>query len=376
MLEQENIKISKLNKIKLLGINPYPSKIIKINYNIKQILKYKNKIIINNKPVYIAGRIFNIRNIGKSSFIDIKDYTNKKIQLYYNIKNLNKKYIYKKYYIDLFKKYLDVGDIIWIKGHLFLTKVKEYTILINKIILLTKCIYPIPNIKIKNGKLFSKFTNLEKRYRMRYLDLILNEDTKNIFLIRSSIIKYIREYLNKFNYIEVDTPILQNIPGGAYAKPFKTYHNKFKKKIYLRISNELYLKKLIVGGFKGVYEFSRNFRNESIDKLHNPEFTILELYVPYKNYLWMMKFLQKLLIYISKKTFKTTILKFNKINIDFKQKIRSIKFFDIINKYTNLNINENTSLQTLINFCKIKNIHINKIKKDKIVDNIFNVFCK
>ncbi|WGH25465.1 MAG: lysine--tRNA ligase [Candidatus Shikimatogenerans bostrichidophilus] len=374
MFEQEYIRKKKIKKIKLLGIDPYPSKIIKINYSIKKILKNKQNIINKNKILYLSGRIFNIRNMGISTFVDIKDYSEKKIQLYYNINKLNKKYRENNFYIFLFKKYLDIGDIIWIKGNLFITKVKEYTILIKKIVLLSKCIYPIPNVKQKNKKIYYKFKDKEKRYRMRYLDLIVNEKSKKNFIIRSLIINYIRKFLNKFNYIEVDTPILQNIPGGAYAKPFITYHNKFKKKLYLRISNELYLKKLIVGGFKGVYEFSKNFRNESIDKIHNPEFTILEFYVPYKNYVWMMNFLQKLLIYICKKTFNKTKIKINNINIDFKKKIKKIKLFNIINKYSKLNINENTSINTLREISK--KLKLNVDKKEKIIDNIFNIYCK
>ncbi|BDT61639.1 MAG: lysine--tRNA ligase [Flavobacteriales endosymbiont of Rhyzopertha dominica] len=370
---QEINRIKKLKKIKLLGINPYPSKIYKINYNIKKILNNKNFLINNNKILIITGRIINIRNMKNSSFIDIKDYSDYIIQLYYNINNLNIKYKNNKYYINLFKKYLDIGDIIYVKGKLFLTKVKEYTILINKIILLSKSIYPIPNIKIKNNKIYYKFKNKEKRYRMRYIDLIINNNIKKNFIIRTLIINYIRKFLNKINLIEVDTPILQNIPGGANAKPFITYHNKFKKYYYLRISNELFLKKLIVGGFKGVYEFSRNFRNESIDKIHNPEFTILEFYIPYKNYIWMMKFIKKLFNYIYKK-----ILKINNINIiNFTNKFKKIKFFNFINKYINFKINENTSKKKLIKLSNILNIKINKnYNKDKIIDNIFNLLCK
>ncbi|WGH26143.1 MAG: lysine--tRNA ligase [Candidatus Shikimatogenerans bostrichidophilus] len=378
MYEQEKIRKKKLIKIKLLGINPYPSKIYKTNYNIKKILINKKKIIKNNINLSINGRILSIRNMSKSSFIDIKDYTDNKIQLFYNIKNINKKLINKEYYILLFKKYLDIGDIIWINGKLFLTKVKEYTILINKIKLLSKCIYPIPNIKIKKNKIYKKFKNKEKRYRMRYIDLLLNKKVKKNFLIRSLIIKYLRNFLNKLNLIEVDTPILQNIPGGANAKPFITYHNKFKKYLYLRISNELYLKRLIVGGFKGVYEFSRNFRNESIDKNHNPEFTILEFYISYKNYIWMMKLIEKLLKYICKKTFNKYKIKINNNIIDFSKKIKKIKLFNIIKKYTNLNINENTSLKELIKKSKKLKINIkeNENTKEKIIDNIFNKYCK
>ncbi|WGH25049.1 MAG: lysine--tRNA ligase [Candidatus Shikimatogenerans bostrichidophilus] len=376
MSDQENIRKRKLKLIQSLGINPYPTNSIKINNNIKNILKNKKKLINDNKNLYIYGRIFNIRNIGKASFIDIKDYSDNKIQLYYNLNNLSTKKKNKKYFIYLFKKYLDIGDIIWIKGLLFITKMSEYTILIKNIKLLSKCLYPIPIIKKTTKKIYYQFNNIDKRYRMRYLDLILNPKIKNNFKIRFLIIKYIRNFLYKFNYIEVDTPILQKIPGGAYAKPFITYHNKFKKKIYLRISNELYLKKLIVGGFKGVFEFSRNFRNESIDKLHHPEFTILEIYIINKNYLWMMNFLQKLLIYICKKIFKTTIIKINKKIINFKKKIKIKKFYSIINKYSKLNINENTSIKTLKKICKNNKIKIKNYNKDKILDNIFNFFCK
>ncbi|MDH3004759.1 MAG: lysine--tRNA ligase, partial [Candidatus Shikimatogenerans sp. JK-2022] len=376
MLEQEKIRIEKLKKIKNLGIDPYPIKKIKINSNIKKILKNKKKIFKKKSNLYISGRIFNIRNMGKSTFLDIKDYNDNKIQLYYNIKNLSKKYLNNKYYIYLFQKYLDIGDIIWIKGNLFFTKVKELTILIKKIFLLSKCIYPIPNPKIKNNKIYYKFKNKEKRYRTRYMDILVNYKNKKNFIIRSLIINNIRNFLNKFKYIEVDTPILQNIPGGANAKPFITYHNKFKKKFFLRISNELYLKKLIVGGFKGVYEFSKNFRNESIDKFHNPEFTILEIYVPYKNLTWMIKFFKKLLKYICKKTFNKTKIKINNINVDFEKKIKQKKFFNLIQKNTKMNINENTSKKELIKICNKFNIDIKKKKKEKIIENIFNTFCK
>ncbi|WGH26676.1 MAG: lysine--tRNA ligase [Candidatus Shikimatogenerans bostrichidophilus] len=376
MYEQEKIRIKKLKRIKLLGINPYPNLKLKLNYNINLILKNKKKIIKNKKKILIAGRIFSIRNMGKSTFSDIKDYSDKKIQLFYKINNLNKKYINNEYYINLFKKYLDIGDIIFIKGKLFITKVKEYTILVNKIILLSKCIYPIPNIKIKKKKIYDKFKNQEKRYRMRYIDLIVNKNVKKNFIIRSLIINYIRKFLNKFNLLEVDTPILQNIPGGANAKPFITYHNKFKKSFYLRISNELFLKKLIVGGFKGVYEFSRNFRNESIDRKHNPEFTILEFYISYKNYKWMMNFMCKLLKYICIKTFNKYKLNINNKIIDFSKKIKKIKLFDCINNEINFNINENTRLKELIIICKKLKIDIPIKKKDKIIDNIFNKYCK
>ncbi|WGH27170.1 MAG: lysine--tRNA ligase [Candidatus Shikimatogenerans bostrichidophilus] len=376
MYEQEKIRKEKLKKIKLLGINPYPSKGYKINYNIINLLKKKKKIIKLNKKILISGRIINIRNMSKSSFIDIKDYSDKKIQLFYNINNINNKYLNNKYYIFLFKKYLDVGDIIWIKGKLFITKVKEYTILIKKIILLSKCIYPIPNIKTKNNKNYYEFKNKEKRYRMRYIDLIVNKKIKKNFILRSLIIKNIRKFLNNYNFIEVDTPILQNIPGGANAKPFITYHNKFKKKFFLRISNELYLKQLIVGGFKKIYEFSRNFRNESIDKNHNPEFTILEFYVTYKNYIWMMNFVEKLLKYICYKTFNKYKLNINNKTINFNKKIKKKKLFKIINDNTNLNINENISLKNLIKKCKKLKLNIKFKNKDKIIDNIFNNYCK
>ncbi|MDH3003741.1 MAG: lysine--tRNA ligase [Candidatus Shikimatogenerans sp. JK-2022] len=377
MYEQEKIKLKKLKKIISLNINPYPNKNYKINYNIKKILKNKKKLIINNKNLLIYGRIFNIRNMTKSSFIDIKDYNDKKIQLFYNIKNINNKYLSNEYYINLFKKYLDIGDIIWIKGKLFITKLKEYTILINKIILLSKCIYPLPNFKSKNKKNYYKFNNKEKRYRMRYIDLIINKNVKNNFKLRTIIINYIRQFLIKKKFFEVDTPILQNIPGGAKAKPFITYHNKFKKKLYLRISNELYLKKIIVGGFKKIYEFSRNFRNESIDKNHNPEFTILEIYIINKNYIWMMKFIEKLLKYIFYKTFKKYKLKINdNLIINFKKKIKKEKLFNIINKCTNLNINENTKLKNLLIKCKKLNLNIKEKNKDKIIDYLFKKYCK
>lgn len=273
MLDQEIIRINKLNFLIKNNINPYPKDNIFITDKIKNIKKY----YIYNKKIYLVGRIINIINIGKILFFIINDFKNH-IQLYLKKNNLkNKNFFFIKNNI------FDIGDIIYIYGKLFKTKTKIITINVLKIKLLCKCLKVLPFYKktIK-GKIYNKFNNIEKIYRYRYIDLLVNKINKNKFIIRYKIFKYIRKFLDKKNFIEVETPILHSIYGGAEAKPFVTY--KDKNKYYLRIANEIYLKKIIVGGFNRIYEFSKNFRNESIDKTHNPEFTMLELYITYKNY--------------------------------------------------------------------------------------------
>src|SRR6266550_3373006 len=284
---QENILKNKIDQLKVLGVEPYPAIIPQENTSAKEIFENFE----NGRKVCLYGRIMSIRIMGKAAFAEIKDYSGR-VQIYItrhvisiNIKkNINA-------YNFLFKKLLDIGDILSIEGFLFKTKVGKITVYVESFSLLSKSLRTLPQVKTDDkGIVHDAFFSIEQRYRMRYVDLIVNDNVKDIFVKRSKIIQFIRQYLNKFDYIEVETPILQPIPGGALARPFITYHNTLNTPIYLRISNELYLKKLIVGGFKGVYEFAKDFRNEGIDKTHNPEFTLLELYVAYKDYHWMMNF--------------------------------------------------------------------------------------
>lgn len=362
-LDQEIIRINKLDKLKKLGINPYPSETYKITHTTKEILQqYKL-----NTNVSIAGRVTRINIIGKSCFIAIQDHVSK-IQAYCKKNETND---------IIFDKLIDIGDIIGIEGYLFKTKVQEITIYINKIKLLSKAIKPIPVTKIdKIGNIYDKFKNTESRFRKRYLDLIVNHEIKNVFIQRSKIISYIRYCLDQKNYIEVETPILQPLAGGATAKPFITYHNTLNRKLYLRIANELYLKRLIIGGFKGVYELSKNFRNEGMDKNHNPEFTMLELYVSYKDYLWMMIFIEKLIKKIYNNIIKDKILiNENNIKIDFKKKFRKITLIDSIKEHTNYDIT-NMNINQLIEISQKMKLEIKSENKNKIIDNIFTQKCE
>ncbi|MGX7591222.1 lysine--tRNA ligase [Candidatus Karelsulcia muelleri] len=362
--DQNLIRIKKLKKLNQININPYPSEEYPINSNSKQIINnYKN-----NKKVIVAGRIIRIRIMGKASFIEIKDKEGF-IQIYISINNF---YTEKNIYHLFLKKLLDIGDIIWVKGYLFKTKKNKISVYAKQINLLSKCLHTLPNVKKdKSGNTFDSFSNNEKRHRMKYVDLIVNDEIKNVFLTRIKIISFIRNYLNKRNYLEVETPILQAIPGGAIARPFITYHNTLKSTFYLRISNELYLKKLLVGGLEKVYEFSRNFRNEGIDKTHNPEFTILELYVAYKDYYWMMKFTSKF--------FQNIVLNFSKVgkqSLHFISQFKQITFFEAIKIYTGFDL-RNLIEKELRKICKEINVKIdNKMKKGQLLDQIFSQKCE
>lgn len=369
--DQEIIRRNKLEKLKNLGINPYPSKLYKINININNIYKK----YIDNYWVSIAGRIMRIRIIGKSSFIELKDHTGI-IQLYINQKyilNDEKKIIYN----EIFKKLIDIGDIIGICGNLFKTKKGEITVRITNFKLLCKSLRPLPQVKIdQEGNIYDNFSDKEKKYRMRYIDLIVNDSTKKVFLIRSKTIQYIRELLNNDEYLEVETPILQIIPGGAIAKPFITHHNTMNTLLYLRISNELYLKRLIVGGFNGVYEFSKDFRNEGMDRIHNPEFTILELYVAYKDYYWMMDFTENLIKKICLKIKGTTRFIVNNKYINFDTPYKRITIFNSIKKYTGFDLSK-MNKNEIRDVCIKLNINYEmNYNKEKLIDYIFSEKCE
>ncbi|XCC45320.1 MAG: lysine--tRNA ligase [Candidatus Shikimatogenerans sp. Ttur] len=369
MLDQELIRLNKLKFLKKKGVLLYPFKTLYITDNLKNIKKKKIK-----KKIFVVGRIFNIIKIGKIFFFIIKDFYSN-IQLYIKKKNL-KKFSYFLIYNNL----LDIGDIIYVIGKLFITKKKILTIKVIKIKLLCKSLKVLPQIKInKIGKVFNKFSNVEKIYRYRYIDLIVNNKSKKKFLKRFKISYIIRNFLNKKKFIEVETPILHPIYGGADAKPFMTYHNKIKNKLYLRIANEIYLKKLIVGGFDKIYEFSKNFRNEGVDKLHNPEFSMLELYISYKDYFWMMKFCEKMLYYICKKIYNKNYIKYGKNIIYFNKPFKKISLYKIIDKTLNIINIKKYSLKKLLKLLKKLNIKINKkkkINKNIILLKIFEKKCQ
>ena len=282
--EQEIIRREKLEEIRKLGINPYPAEQFIVNFYATDL----DKKYEEGKKVSLAGRLMSRRIQGSASFAELQDSTGR-IQIYFNRDEICKGDD-KSQYNEVYKKLLDIGDIIGIEGKLFTTKVGQETVQVSSFTILNKSLRPLPLPKIDGeGNIYDAFNDSELRYRQRYVDLIVNPNVKNTFIKRSKITSIIREFLTEKGYLEVETPILQPIPGGAAARPFVTHHNALNTKLYLRIANELYLKRLIVGGFEGVFEFAKDFRNEGMDRTHNPEFTVMELYVAYKDYFWMME---------------------------------------------------------------------------------------
>ncbi|XMD33219.1 MAG: lysine--tRNA ligase [Candidatus Karelsulcia muelleri] len=367
--DQEIRRRKKLDVIIKIGINPYPSE----EYNVNATSKYVIKYYEYGKNVIISGRIIRMRKMGKASFIEIKD-NHGLIQIYLKRDSISE---FKTKYDFFLKKLLDIGDIIGIKGFLFKTKSNKITVHAVDIKLLSKCLRVLPNVKKdETGKVHDSFEESEQRYRMRYLDLIVNDKTKKLFIKRTKIIQYIRNYLNNKGYLEVETPVLQSITGGAIARPFITHHNALNIPLYLRISNELFLKKLIVGGLESVYEFSRNFRNEGIDKNHNPEFTILELYVSYKDYFWMMNFIEKLLEYLCIKLYNKKLLKINNKLISFKTPFKKITILDSIKENTGFDLS-GLNEKNIINICKKLQLKIDKnMGKAKLIEQIFSEKCE
>ncbi|MGK0309162.1 MAG: lysyl-tRNA synthetase class 2, partial [Urechidicola sp.] len=288
--EQEIVRREKLTKLRELGINPYPANLYPVDQNSKQI----KENFTEDKQVVIAGRLMSRRIQGKASFAELQD-SEGKIQVYFNRDEIctgEDKALYN----NVYKKLLDIGDFIGIEGTLFTTQVGEKSVKVKNFTLLSKALKPLPLPKIDaDGNVFDGFTDAEMRYRQRYADLVVNPHVKEVFIKRNKLFTAMRDFFNESGYMEVETPVLQPIPGGAAARPFMTHHNSLDIPLYMRIANELYLKRLIVGGFEGVYEFSKNFRNEGMDRTHNPEFTAMEIYVAYKDYNWMMEFAEKLL---------------------------------------------------------------------------------
>ena len=369
--EQELVRRDKLKKIRDLGIDPYPAELFPVSDYSSEI---KNNFIIDKKVV-ISGRLMSRRIQGNASFAELQD-SKGKIQLYFNRDEIcpgQDKVMYN----ELYKKLLDIGDIIGVEGNLFETKVGEKTVLVKNFKLLSKSLRPLPLPKEDSeGNLYDEFNDPELRYRQRYVDLIVNSDVKETFIKRTQITNSIREFLNKREYLEVETPILQPIPGGATARPFLTHHNALNIPLYLRIANELYLKRLIVGGFDGVYEFAKDFRNEGMDRTHNPEFTILELYVSYKDYNWMMKMTEQLLEKVSIDSTGDTKVKIGNNDVDFKAPYERISIYEAIKKFTGIDISEMEE-SMLRKTAKDLNVEIDdSMGKGKIIDSIFGDKCE
>ena len=369
--EQEKVRREKLKKIIALGINPYPPELFPVSH-LSTVIKEDFK---SGKKVSLAGRIMSRRIQGKASFAELQD-SEGKIQLYFNRDEICKSED-KSLYNEVYKKLLDIGDIIGVSGILFKTQVGEKTVQVEDFKILSKSIRPIPIPKTdSDGNIYDEFKDPELRYRQRYVDLILNPDVKKTFIKRTKITNSIREFFNTKGYLEVETPVLQPIPGGAQARPFITHHNALDIPLYLRIANELYLKRLIVGGMDGVYEFSKDFRNEGMDRSHNPEFTVMELYVAYKDYFWMMETTEKLLEKICNDVNNSSKVIFSNEEIDFKPPYPRVSIYDAIKKYTNFDI----SRMDIIELRKTaKNLGVeidNSMGKGKIIDAIFGDKCE
>lgn len=367
--EQEIQRRKALEELRQQGIDPYPAELFETNVTA---LEIQEKFPEDNglfQDVQIAGRIMQRRIMGAASFTEIQDATGR-IQLYFKRDELCPEED-KSLYNIVFKRLLDIGDIIGVKGFVFITKMGEITIHVKEFKLLSKSLKVLPIVKEKDEKIYDAFSDPELRYRQRYLDLIVNPQVKTIFRQRTQLTNAMRDYLNEKGYLEVETPVLQPLYGGAAAKPFKTYHNTLEMTLYLRIANELYLKRLIVGGFEGVYEFSKDFRNEGMSRFHNPEFTQMELYVAYKDYYWMMDLVEEMVESIALKLHGSTLVKVGEHEIDFKRPWKRLTMFESIREYTTIDIS-NMDESELVKVAKELNVEVDpSMGKGKLIDEIF-----
>lgn len=370
--EQELIRFNKLKQIRNLSINPFPSEEFNINCKSTDILSNFNNF--EKKNVKLAGRLMSKRVMGGASFCELQDCYGK-IQLYIKRDSICKNNDNTLYEI-VFKKLIDLGDIIGIEGYVFKTKVGEISIHVEFLKLLSKALKPLPCVKDDGKEVHFQFTNKEQIYRHRYLDLILNKESREVFIKRSKIVNSIRNYFNDYGFLEVETPILQPLYGGASARPFTTHHNKLDQKLYLRISNELYLKRLIIGGFDGVYEFSKDFRNEGMDRFHNPEFTQVELYIPYKDYKWMINFTENLLNKLTLEVCGSNSIKVGDNVINFEKPFKKFTMFEIIEHFTGIDIS-NMDEEELRKTAKELGVYIEpNLGYGKIIDKIFGEKCE
>lgn len=369
--EQEIIRREKLGRLRELGINPYPANLFPVSHTSKQV----KDTFEEGKKVVVAGRVMSTRIQGKASFASLQD-SEGRIQIYVNRDELcpgEDKTLYN----EVFKKLVDLGDFIGVEGTLFTTQVGEKSILVTNFTMLSKTLRPLPLPKIDaEGNLHDGFTDPELRYRQRYVDLVVNPQVKEVFVKRTKLFNAMRNFFNTAGYMEVETPVLQSIPGGAAARPFITHHNSLDIPLYMRIANELYLKRLIVGGFDGVYEFSKNFRNEGMDRTHNPEFTAMEIYVAYKDYNWMMEFTENLLEHCAVAVNGTPETTFGEHKVSFKAPYARVTMTDAIKKYTGFDISGKTEKE-IFEAAKSMGIAVDEtMGKGKLIDEIFGEKCE
>ena len=372
--EQEQVRRNALKELMELGINPYPAHAFPVDTSAAQILEGYDPEKGNFQKVTLAGRIMSRRIMGAASFMVLQDHTGR-IQIYVKRDEICPEED-KTLYNTVFKKLMDIGDIVGVTGYAFITKTGEISVHAQELTLLSKSLRVLPIVKEKEDQVYDAFTDPEQRYRMRYVDLIVNPHVRETFVQRTRMVNAMRDFFNSFGYLEVETPILQPIPGGANARPFKTHHNALDIPLYLRIANELYLKKLIVGGYPGVYEFSKDFRNEGMDRTHNPEFTVLEIYVAYKDYFWMMDFVEQLVEKVALTLHGTTKVPLGDKIIDWKRPYRRISMIDAIQQYAGVDVS-GMDEETLRQTCATLKVPTTPaMGKGKLIDALFGEYCE
>jgi len=372
--EQEVIRRNSLAKLRELGVEPYPAEEFPVNAKALEVKTDFDPEKGNFQEVALAGRIMSRRIMGKASFAELQDDTGR-IQIYINRDEICEGED-KTLYNEVFKKLMDIGDFIGIKGFAFTTQVGEKSVHVKELVLLSKSLRPLPIVKEKDGQVYDAFTDPEMRYRQRYVDLVVNPQVKDVFIKRTKIVNTMRQMFNECGYLEVETPILQSIPGGAAARPFITHHNSLNIPLYLRIANELYLKRLIVGGFEGVYEFAKDFRNEGMDRTHNPEFTAMEIYVAYKDYKWMMNFTEEMVERVALALHGKTEVQVGDKLIDFKRPYPRVTMYDAIKEHTGFDIAGKSELE-LRKICDQLGIETDPtMGKGKLIDEIFGEKCE
>lgn len=377
--DQEIARRNSLNELRSLGINPYPAAEYVVTAYAQNIIDSfpqteEEEALLKEQKVRLAGRIMGRRIMGKASFVELADSTGR-IQIYITRDSLSEGENTDLYNI-VFKKCLDIGDFIGIEGYVFKTQTGEVSVHAESLTVLSKSLRPLPIVKEKDGKVFDGFTDPEQRYRRRYVDLLVNDEVRGIFIKRNKIFNSMRNFFNEHGYLEVETPVLQSIPGGASARPFITHHNALDIPLYLRIANELYLKRLIVGGFEGVYEFSKNFRNEGMDRTHNPEFTCMEIYVAYKDYNWLMNFTEEMISRIALEVLGTMEVTVGGKEISFRPPFKRISILDAIKEHTGIDISGMNEDQ-LREVCRKLDIEVTpSMGKGKLIDEIFGEKCE
>lgn len=374
--EQEIIRREKLEQLNQLGVNPYPADLFEVSHQstlLKQQFEF-NPEDETLKNISVAGRVMSVRDMGKAAFAVIQDQSGK-IQIYLRRDDLQNETETTLYDVVI-KKLIDIGDIIGITGYVFRTKMGEISVHATSFKLLSKALRPLPIVKEKDGEVYDAFSDAELRYRQRYVDLIVNPHVREVFIKRTQLVNTMRTFLNKLGYLEVETPILQPLYGGAAARPFKTHHNTLDMTLYLRIANELYLKRLIVGGYDGVYEFSKDFRNEGMSRFHNPEFTQIELYVAYKDYEWMMNLVEEMIEKIAIELHGSTVVTVGSNQIDFKRPWKRFTMYEAIEHFTGHDIS-NLTEDELVALCKQLGIETDKsMGRGKLIDEIFGAKCE